>query len=255
MSRHTLSGNLLYLLFGLVVFGLLLVRPAADLGPPPAAPIQVAGAPLTSALLSAGGGRLPGVDVSHYQGRVAWRQVADSGVEFVFLKSTEGIHYVDPRYHRNAQALARTALLAGAYHFYDPAHDPIEQAEHFLATVEIGKGSLPPVLDVETARDLTPEAIRSGVIQWMRHVEQRTGCRPVLYTNPSFWRRYLDPQLATHPLWLAQYAPKPKLPEGVDNWTFWQHSDRGEVAGIEGGVDLNWFDGDVSALTAITCNG
>jgi len=40
-------------------------------------------------------GEIYGVDVSDHQGRADWREVAGSGVSFVFIKATEGSTYVD----------------------------------------------------------------------------------------------------------------------------------------------------------------
>ena len=46
-----------------------------------------------------------GVDVSHYQGKVDWREVRDAGVSFIYLKSTDGVTYTDPKYDDNATAI------------------------------------------------------------------------------------------------------------------------------------------------------
>ena len=42
-----------------------------------------------------------GVDVSKYQGNVDWMAVADSGVDFAYIKATEGGDRLDPKFFQN----------------------------------------------------------------------------------------------------------------------------------------------------------
>lgn len=42
-----------------------------------------------------------GVDVSHYQGEIDWTVLAGNGIDFVFLKATEGSTYVDETFAEN----------------------------------------------------------------------------------------------------------------------------------------------------------
>ena len=43
-------------------------------------------------------------------------------------------------------------------------------------------------------------------------------------------------------LWIPTLGDEPS-PQDARGWTFWQHTDRGEIAGIRGAVDLNVFAG------------
>ena len=36
-------------------------------------------------------------------------------------------------------------------------------------------------------------------------------------------------------------------------WLFWQHTQNGQVAGVDGAVDLDWFAGDAAALGDFDC--
>jgi GH25 family lysozyme M1 (1,4-beta-N-acetylmuramidase) len=61
-----------------------------------------------------------------------------------------------------------------------------------------------------------------------------------------------------HALWIAHWdAAKPSVPAsnwGGRGWTFWQHSDSGSVAGIDGDVDLDRFNGTSLAAVKIKNN-
>ena len=190
-----------------------------------------------------------GIDVSHFQGTVDWQQVAQAGMSFAFAKATEGITYVDPQLATNWAGIQAAGLLRGAYHFFEANDDATAQAQHFLATVQLAAGDLPPVLDIETTAGVSNEQIWSGVSTWLQLVEQETGRQPILSTAPGFWNAHApDLALTSYPLWLADYATQPTLPTGWTSWLFWQHSQSGTVAGVTGAVDLDLFSGTIEQL-------
>lgn len=202
------------------------------------------------------GGPLPGIDVSHWQGTVDWNTVSAEGIEFAFIKATEGGDYTDPRFAANWAGARRAGVVRGAYHFFRPQTDAMAQAAHFLRTVQLAPGDLPPVLDVEVTDGRSADVVAAGVRTWLREVERATGRRPVIYTRASFWTAQMGAQLGDYPLWVAHYgAAEPNIPSGWSGWTFWQHSDAGRVAGISGDVDLNWFNGGRDELDAFASSG
>lgn len=197
------------------------------------------------------GDLLPGIDVSHWQGAIDWPRVADDGVAFAFIKATEGGDYVDPAFAANWAGAAQAGVMRGAYHFYRPQTDAAAQAEHFLRTVQLRAGDLPPVLDVEVTDGRSASAIAAGVRTWLETVERATGRRPIVYTRAGFWNQ-VGGGFGAYPLWVAHYGvASPAIPADWARWTFWQHSDTGRVAGIGGDVDLDWFTGGWEELRAL----
>jgi lysozyme len=183
---------------------------------------------------------LSGVDVSHYQGEVDWPSVAASGVTFAFIKATDGIDDIDPRFAQNWAGAKAAGIVRGAYHFFRPRLDAQQQAGHFLRVVAMDNLALPPALDVEVTDGLAPLALQTGIRTWLEAVQAAFGCTPIVYTDPSFWRRNVAADFSAYPLWLACYAAEPEVPATWQAWTFWQHTDRGNVNGISGQVDLNY---------------
>lgn len=190
-----------------------------------------------------------GIDVSHHQGPIDWRRVAQNReVRFAYLKATEGGDFSDRRFAENLLGARRAGLRVGAYHFFTFCTDATKQAEHFLQTVKASADMLPPALDVEfggncrSVRDRV--AIRKGVFEWLRIVEAGTGQRPVLYLTPEAFEAYFeasdfDSISDTGPLlWYRSILREPQLPYAAQ-WTFWQYHARGHVDGIDGPVDLN----------------
>jgi lysozyme len=187
---------------------------------------------------------IKGIDVSRYQGNINWTQVKQAGIRFAFIKATEGTDYVDPNFAANWREAKEKGVARGAYHFFRPAQDGKTQAEHFLKHLDFAKGDLPPVLDLEVTDDVNATAIRREALEWLETVEKATGKRPLVYTLPHYARSYLDGKLAKYPLWVVDLTFLwPSESPGWESWTFWQHSHRGRIKGIEGDVDLNVFGG------------
>ena len=188
-----------------------------------------------------------GVDVSHYQGVVNWSVVAEE-IDFVFIKATEGEKYVDPRFHANMGGAKQGSLQFAPYHFYLPNEDPAAQAKHFIDQIKDYQFSLPPVLDIEVAPTQDEASFHQNIKTWLQLVADSSGCTPIIYSNKSFWQRYLKQHFSHYPLWISDYTTDP---ESIENmaWLFWQYSQQGQVDGIGGPVDKSIFKGSVEDLT------
>lgn len=191
-----------------------------------------------------------GIDVSHYQGDVNWNSVKAAGVSFAFAKATEGTTYVDSQFNTNWQGMKAAGLLRGAYHFFQAGNDAAAQAENFIKTVGALEAiDLPPVLDIESAGSATNSQIITGVQTWLDAVNQGLGRNPMIYTNASFWNSHLNNQFGDYPLWIANYdVASPKIPTGWTRWDFWQYSQTGNVQGVSGSVDTDWYNGTYADL-------
>ena len=193
-------------------------------------------------------GLAQGIDVSKDQGVVAWPAVADAGYAFTFIKATDGQDYVDPLFAQNWAGALAAGLLRGAYHFFRAEDDPEVQAEWFWKTVG-GKNELPLVVDVEETMEQPASAVVANLARFLESLQQWTGKQPMIYTAPGFWDGLGTSSFGGYPLWVAEYGvAEPKLPSGWMLWDFWQHSENGQVPGIQGNVDLNVFSGTVGAL-------
>ncbi|WP_197493992.1 glycoside hydrolase family 25 protein [Lewinella sp. 4G2] len=184
-----------------------------------------------------------GIDVSHHQGLIRWDRVGTTGYDFVFMKATEGRSLRDKAFLYNWTEAGKQDLRRGAYHFFLPYVPAIEQANNFMATVDLQPGDFPPVLDVEKAGQLSPDRLVEMIQEWSAATEERYGVKPIIYSGQNFYNRYLSGQLKDHHFWLARYARK--KPVTVDNhaYAFWQFTDRGKTRGINGRIDKNVFTG------------
>jgi lysozyme len=189
-----------------------------------------------------------GIDVSRYQEDIAWDRVArmhdvDLRIGFAFIKATEGTSLTDPRFHRNWRQATANGIPKGAYHYFIPDRDAAAQARHFIATVKLRKGDLPPVLDVEETGNIPRITLRNRVRQWLDIVERHYRVKPILYTGVDFYHKTLGDTFDEYPLWAAHYL-RQESPRIRRAWTFWQFSDKASVSGIRHRVDFNAFHGD-----------
>ena len=202
-----------------------------------------------------------GIDVSGHQGQINWDRVKADGVQFAFIKATEGRTFVDPTFARNWREAKRVGILRGAYHFFRTRSSLVGQQDNFARTINSADvGDLPPVIDVEIPGQwshLSCPQRNDLIINWIEGVRMRLGTNvhPIIYMSSYFADDVLnnDPRLAEHPLWLAHYttAGNPRVPRPWGFHTFWQYTDRGSVDGIAGNVDLNWFNGSIDRLNAL----
>ncbi|HUF58530.1 MAG TPA: GH25 family lysozyme [Actinomycetota bacterium] len=204
--------------------------------------------------------RVPGIDVSKYQGRIQWPAVASSSVRFVIMRATLGNRYRDERYAQNLAGATANGLVVGAYHFAKPSlglRDARGEADHFLRVARVGAGDVLPVLDIEETGGLSPEQLRIWAQAWLNRVHSRTGVRAMIYTGNYFWRGFMRNTSwfghRGHPLWVAHwYVGAPDIPG--DRWanngyTVWQWSATGNIPGIKGPVDRDWVNGNLTRGT------
>ena len=84
-----------------------------------------------------------GLDISSHNGVPDFDSIAAAGVDFVYLKATEGTSFHDPAFMRNYLAAKRAGLKVGAYHFFRFDCDGTRQAALFLDDLSgISTGSL-----------------------------------------------------------------------------------------------------------------
>jgi lysozyme len=200
---------------------------------------------------------VPGIDVSKWQGVIDWKAVRAAGIRFAYIKATDSTNGLDPNFATNWDGAKAAGIVRGAYHYFRPTADAKQQANFFAQTVHMEPTDLPPALDVESDfGNLSVAQIIKAVFTWLTEVEQHMGRKPLMYTRATISdTRLVSPSgavpewIKNYHLWVANYGVKsPLMPKGWDNWLFWQYSNKGNVNGIDGSVDLDWFNGPLSKL-------
>ncbi|OCB69034.1 lysozyme [Flavobacterium glycines] len=200
-------------------------------------------------------GKALGIDVSEYQDTIDWEEVEtlddDYELSFVFVRATVGNDRLDKRFKENWFQTKENKLIRGAYHYYRPNENSLEQAELFIKTVRLEKGDLPPVLDIEKLpENQSMERLKVGLKRWLTAVEAHYKVKPIIYTSERYYDDFLKKEFSDYLFWIANYNfHREKIDE---DWLFWQFTEKASVSGIKGNVDVNIFNGDLEQLQFIT---
>ncbi|MFD2909739.1 glycoside hydrolase family 25 protein [Flavobacterium ardleyense] len=192
-----------------------------------------------------------GFDVSEYQSTINWEETysIDESFElsFVFVRATAGINKLDRRFKENWKGAHERQLICGAYHYYRPNENSIAQAANFIKHVKLEKGDLPPVLDIEQLpKTQSIDSLKVGLRRWLQIVEAHYKVKPIIYSGESYYTDFLKKEFKEYPLWIANYNFWRNDLE--PDWLFWQFTEKAQIRGIEGMVDVNIFNGSKNRL-------
>ena len=195
------------------------------------------------------------IDVSSAQGEIAWPEVARSGIRDAWLKATEGVGTVDPRFMQNATGARRAGVRVGGYHYLrvrKGTQDGAAQAHDFVNALEAADATQRrPMVDVESMfnEGSTALQVTAALAPFVAVVLARTRVLPIIYTSPGEWTSFGMThayEFVACPLWLAQWraaAPHPPGPWSERDIVLWQYDNTGRVPGIKTNVDLSVFQG------------
>lgn len=199
-----------------------------------------------------------GLDASHHQGALDFARFrGESGIEFAFLKATEGSTFIDSAFAGNLTKAQSAGMLTAAYHYVRSNASVLSQIANIQRTVPL---SVPVIPDAEA---------NSGGIQLIRDFvnELRSaGYRvPLLYLPRWYWQQIGSPSLSgLPPLWSSRY-PDNVTGSLTDEWvdvpaSYWngygglpvavlQFTSSGRLPGYTGNLDLNAYPGTRDQLS------
>ena len=200
-------------------------------------------------------GKSVGIDVSEYQGKINWSYVdtleKKYPLHYVFIRATVGKDRKDYQFKRNWLGAKENKMIRGAYHYYRPNENSLEQAELFIKTVSLQKGDLPPVLDIEKLpKNQSIANLKLGLKRWLQAVESHYGVKPIIYTGERYYDDFLKEEFSDYLFWIANYNLYRE--EIAEDWLFWQFTEKASIPGIKGNVDVNIYNGDLQQLRFIT---
>jgi lysozyme len=198
-----------------------------------------------------------GIDVSEYQGTIEWETI-DSiekkyPIHFVFVRATAGKDKVDKKFETNWNSLSKQKIIRGAYHYYRPNENSIEQAANFIKNVRLQKGDFPPVLDIEQLpKEQSMDSLKKGLQRWLDRVEAHYKVRPIVYSGEKYYTSFLQKEFKKYTFWVANYN---FWVENIkDDWQFWQFTESAVIKGIPSKVDVNIYNGTPKMLEYTTIN-
>lgn len=140
-----------------------------------------------------------GLDISHHQAAsLDLAQCRREGVEFLFIKATEGSSFVDPEFAANLNKARAAGMLVAAYHYVRSNATAAAQVANVARVVP---KDVPVIPDVEA---------NSGGVALVRDFVTRLQAAgyhvPLTYFPRWYWQQIGSPSLAGLPsLWSSRY--------------------------------------------------
>lgn len=190
---------------------------------------------------------IKGIDVSTFQGDIDWEKVKADGVEFAIIRCGFGddlTQYDDAKWKRNADECTRLGIPFGAYLYSYAASEEEARSEaaHAIRLLAGYNLSYPVYLDLE---DKTVGACSNDMIGRIATIFcdtlQDKGYDVGIYANLSWWTTRLTGsafQNSSWHKWIAQWGSNCTY---NGDYTMWQYSSTGQVNGISGNVDMDYF--------------
>lgn len=189
-----------------------------------------------------------GIDVSGYQQNINFQQVKQSGIQIVYIKSSEGFTYIDSQFEQNYKKAKEQGLAVGFYHVVTArtVEQAKKQAQFFISLISKKTPDCKLAMDFETFGNLTKLQINQIGLAFLQEVERLSKKQAILYSNAYTANNIWSGNVTKYPLWIAQYeVNKPENNGTWKTWAGWQYTDMGEVKGIYGYVDKNYFTKEI----------
>lgn len=186
-----------------------------------------------------------GIDVSNWQGYIDYNEVKSSGIQIVYIKSSQGTNITDPYFRTNYDNAKANGLNIGFYHFLTArsTDDAVKEAEYFASVISGTSPDCKLAMDFEEFGNLSREEINIISKVFLEKVKELTGKDMIIYSDASNAKNIFSPELARdYPLWIAEYdVPTPRDDVNWSSWTGFQYSNMGLIRGIRARVDKNKF--------------
>ncbi|MBP3701204.1 MAG: SH3 domain-containing protein [Lachnospiraceae bacterium] len=212
-----------------------------------------------------------GIDVSKWQGKIDWQQVADAGVDFAIVRvgfrtTDTGEIKEDPYAAYNLQHAAEAGIQLGAY-FFSTAVKEEEAREEARWTVDFLAGypiTYPVAYNCEGFLSTDSRMYGTDMTQRTNHAlafleeVEKAGYEAIFHASKADLTDSVSWDTARieaeYPVWVAQYpaVPYPQTARSTyyGEHTMWQYTSQGTVPGIHAHVDINvaYFSYEHTAL-------
>jgi len=183
-----------------------------------------------------------GIDISAWQGRVNFRKIRKSGVDFVIIRIGHG-NQVDSYFASNYRRAKKAGLKVGGY-WYSTAMNKsqaVRQRKLCMKKIRGKTFEFPIFIDIEHLPQLMrgPD-LTSMVIKDFCTAVKRNGKIPGFYTSRGFIGRYVSSSVARdhgYFQWIAEYGTRNNYGH---SYNMWQHG-AGNVSGVNTLCDLDFY--------------
>ena len=194
-----------------------------------------------------------GIDISSYQRNVNFSSIKNSGIDIVYIKSSERTTYINPYFESSYSNAKANGLKVGFYHYVRARtiNQAINEANFFARVVSGKQADCKLAMDFENFGNLSINQINEISKVFLETLERITNSQPIIYSNAFSARTIFSQELTKYPLWVANYGVSTPGSNGKwDTWVGWQYTSTGTLNGVSGYVDRNQFTDGVFLSSA-----
>ena len=193
---------------------------------------------------------ITGIDVSKHNGKIDWQKVKNSGIQFAIIRVGYGENLQsqdDTMFEYNVSECERLGIPYGVY-LYSYAlntKNASSEADHMLRLI---KGHNPEYgiwYDLEEDNYKIQNGMPSNetfvdiAVTFCEKIKANGYDKVGIYANLDWWiNRINSPRLDFYEKWVAQWGEKCTYNK---DYIMWQYTDKGQVDGISGYVDMNKY--------------
>ena len=166
-----------------------------------------------------------GIDIYSEDNVYDWTAVKNAGIQFVYIKATEGVSYVNPKLAEQYSGAKSAGLLVGFYHFASN-NNPIDEYNYFNNTISSYQADLYPALDYELT-----ESDYNFINQFMLK-----NSNLIFYSSHSIAD---NAGIQINKQWIAEPETNPLNTRGYAGI---QYTWKGSIDGINGDCDIDIFE-------------
>ncbi|MDO4996427.1 MAG: GH25 family lysozyme [Bacilli bacterium] len=186
-----------------------------------------------------------GIDISRWQGKIDYKQVKESGIEFVMIRvgseNAEGKFFVDPMFEEYIEGFNEVGIPVGIYYYSyaDTIEHAKKEAKWVIKQIKKYKVDLQVVYDWENWNNYYEFKVSfhhlSEIANTFLSTVEEAGYEGMLYSSKYYLENIWEKP--KYKVWLAHYTEQTTY-EG--EYMIWQLCDNGYVPGVnENQVDLN----------------
>lgn len=179
------------------------------------------------------------IDISHHNGFIDWKRVKAAGYHAI-IRCGYGSDFEnqdDEQFKRNADECARLGIPFGSYlySYAKGATQAISEAEHAIRLCTPYRDVMAYPLFFDSEEEGTETVSASNAVIFCSRVKA-AGFTSGIYASQAWWQENLS-HVNEYVKWVARWSSAQPC---INGWQIWQYSDRGNVPGITGVVDLNY---------------
>lgn len=197
-----------------------------------------------------------GIDVSKWQGKIDWKKVKNSGIDFAVIRigfrGENGKLYKDEYADYNIQQANSAGILVGVYFFSTAVNtaEAIQEAQWVKENIKFYPISLPVVYDCEGFHNASSRMYNlsnaqrtDNALSFINKIKA-LGYEAMFYAskNDLEYAFETDRIEASAKIWVAHFDgkiyPEAQNPQYGGKYSMWQYTNKGVVNGVECDVDL-----------------